>query len=860
MKLYSLRTNHIESPVVDCPPYFSWRIESDENDTLQESYRITVRRGDETVWDSGEVFSRIQSFIDYEGLPLVSCSVYHWRVTVRDNHGNEAEAEETFETAFLSPTEWKAKWMECPFTRISASEYRYGSSYPAVYFERNFEIRKNVSRAVLYITAYGVYRLNVNGVRPDEREFAPEFTSYEKTLYYQTYDVTSLLTEGGNEISVLVGDGWYFSSQAGPVMKERHPEPSVLFQLEIAYEDGMRETVISDESVTCRRSSIVYSDLYQGEKQDFTLPVFDKVAARARNYGYSSLAVQPTEMITAVEKIPAQEIFLTPAGDTVVDFGQVIAGRASVRIDIPRGEEAVFEYFEILDVNGNYLNTMFAPQKDTFVSGGECTEYEAVFTFHGFRYIRVSGKKIIETMKKEDFTAVLLSTKKENCGSFSSSDSRLNRLYRNIRYSQYNNMMSIPTDCPSREKAGWTGDILVYARTAMLNEDMTPFLSSWLRAVRDDQRDNGVITIVSPFMKLYENLLKVQTEKFGDTGIAGVSGWSDAVVWVPYDMYMITGNRRVLCDNYKAMKKWAEYIIRTASTRRGESGIPLEYDQYLWNTGFHFGEWLVPSRPLKEGEGPYDACVETSYYTAPFFGYMTTRKLSRIASLLGETEDERRYDEIGRKMKWAIQNGIMRRGGMPEKYMGAYILAFAFDLVPDDLKEEYRDRLVSLLEANGLRLDTGFLATPFILDVLYTLGRKDLAYRILFNTSRPSWLYEVENGATAIWESWDADDARSNARFVSFDHYAFGSVDDFICRRICGIDSDTPGFSHILIAPDTDSCLSFSKREFISEAGAVTVEWNKDTLKVSIPPNTTADIFWKGRKHEVGSGNYSFGE
>ncbi len=859
MKLYSLRTNNTVSPVVDRPPYFSWRIASDENDTLQTSYRITVRKGSERVWDSGEVFSRAQSFIEYEGLPLVSRSVYHWRVTVRDNHGNEAEAEETFETAFLSPAEWKAKWMECPFTRISASEYRYGSSYPAVFFERDFEIGKEVSRAVLYMTAYGVYRLSVNGMRPDEREFAPEFTAYEKTLYYQTYDVTSLLRKGGNTISVLVGDGWYFSSQAGPVMKERHPEPSVLFQLETEYADGTTETVISDESVTCRRSAIVYSDLYQGEKQDFTLASSDKVPASVKDYGYSSLASQPTEMITAVEKISAREILLTPSGDTVVDFGQVIAGRASVRIDIPRGEEAVFEYFEILDADGNYLNTMFAPQKDTFVSGGECTEYEAVFTFHGFRYIRVSGRKMLETMKKEDFTAVLLSTKKENRGSFSSSDSRLNRLYSNIRYSQYNNMMSIPTDCPSREKAGWTGDILVYARTAMLNEDMTPFLSSWLGAVRDDQRNDGVITIVSPFMKLYENLLKVQTEKFGDEGIAGVSGWSDAVVWVPYDMYMITGNRRVLSDNYEAMKRWADYIIRTARTRHGSGDIPVEYDQYLWNTGFHFGEWLVPSRPLKEGEGPYDAAVETSYYTAPFFGYMTTRKLSRIASVLGETEDEKRYDETARKMKWAIQNGIMRAGRMSGKYMGAYILAFAFGLVPDDLKEEYRDRLVSLVEANGSRLDTGFLATPFILDVLCALGRKDLAYRILFSTSRPSWLYEVEHGATAIWESWDADDARSSGRFVSFDHYAFGCVDDFICRRMCGIDSDTPGFSHILIAPDSDCGLSFSKRKFVSEAGPVTVEWDKDTLKVSIPPNTTADVSWKGRKHEIGSGTYTFG-
>ncbi len=869
MKLYSLRTNHQTTPVIDITPYFSWRIESSKQNTLQKSYRIVVKKvaqsegsqieGPQIVWDSGEVTSRKQSFVPYEGFPLVSRSSYLWSVTVHDNHGETATASAEFQTAFMSASDWKAKWMECPFTREPANEYKYGFSYPAVLFERAFNVQKEVRKATLYLTTYGVYRLTLNDLRADDREFAPEFTSYEKTLYYQTYDVTKLIKQRENLLSVYVADGWYFSTQAGPVLKERHAEPSVLFQLEIQYSDDTCETILSDENVTCRQDFIVYSDLYQGEKQDFTLGKFDKVPAIVKDYGYSLLKAQAMPGIIATHKIPAKEILIAQNGDTIVDFGQVIAGRAIIHIDIPYGEIAVFEYFEELDINGNYINTMFAPQKDTFVSNGKPMNYEALFTFHGFRYIRVSGQSMLKAMKVTDFTAVLLSTPKENCGAFSCSNQLLNKLYRNIRFSQYNNMMSVPTDCPTREKAGWTGDILVYAKTAMLNEDMTPFLSSWLNSVRDDQRENGVIAIVSPFMKLYEKLLQIQTQKFGDTGLAGVSGWSDAIVWVPYDMYHMTGNTLILAKNYEAMINWAEYIIRTAKNRRGNFDIDLQYDEYLWNTGFHFGEWLVPSRPLKEKEGPYDACPETSYYTAPFFGYMTIKKLAEISNLLGNKANEEKYNNIAGKMKNAIQNGIMRSGKMPQKYMGAYILAFAFDLVPEDLKEEFKEKLISIVESNGCKLDTGFLATPFILDVLYDLGRKDLAWKILFSTDRPSWLYEVTHGATTIWESWDADDAKKSGRFVSFDHYAFGCVDDFICRRICGIDSDSVGFSHLIISPDKECGLYSCHRQFISEAGLISVEWKENLLKVSIPPNTTATVTWNGEKYEIGSGNYTFG-
>lgn len=855
LELYDLKTQHMRNPVIDGNPYFSWKLKSDKRNILQKAYRIIVKMQGKTVWDSGKVKGREQAFVEYQGKPLCSRSDYVWTVTVWDNQGEETDARAVFSTALLHKTDWRAKWIECPFTREPANEYKFGNSYPAVLFEKLLTFPKRVKKARAYATCHGVYRLTINGERPDEREFAPEFTPYDRVLYYQTYDLTGLLKEGSNTFAMYVADGWYFSAQAGPVMPNRHGEPSVLFQIEIAYEDGTAETVCSDGSETCRTDYIVYSDLYQGEKQDYTLPQGEKKTVLVKGYGYDMLKAQPLPEIAATQLLPAVEVFTSPAGETIVDFGQVLAGRARIHLDIPAGQQAVFEYFEVLDAEGNYINTMFAPQKDTYVSDGKERVYEALFTFHGFRYIRVTG---LETVRKEDFTAVLLSTRKDNYGTFRCSDERINRLYKNVRYSQYNNMMSVPTDCPSREKAGWTGDILVYAKTALMNEDMTPFLSSWLHSVRADQAEDGVVMIVSPYMQLYDGMLRQVVKTFGDDRITGVAGWSDAIVWVPYDMYRVTGNKRILQDNFEAMEAWAEYIICTAAEKRSEYGISEEYDKYLWNTGFHFGEWLVPSRKAVPGEGSYDACRETDYYIAPFFGYQTMRKMAEIASVLRLEERAAYYTDMAEKMKDAIQKGIFEGGLMPGKYMGAYILAFAFGLVPEHLKEVYKERIVDLIRQNGGCLDTGFLATPFILDVLCDLDERALAYEILWQDKMPSWLYEVEHGATTIWEAWDADEARNTGRYVSFDHYAFGCIDDWLCRHVAGIDSDTPGFGHVVIKPDMEGAILRCERTFESEAGKIEVAWDMEKLRVEIPCNAAATVYWKGKVKEIGSGRYEF--
>ena len=857
MKIYGLEVNSRKNAFgIDGIPYFSWKMESEDKNVFQKTYRIQV----ENVWDSGVVESREQAFVVYGGEKLAACTSYKWKVTVCDNYGNEAEAESFFETA--SPA-WKAKWIESSIPR-GTSEYDYEkhsaenildetksglkAGAPAILFERIFTIPdKKIASARVYATACGVYRFRVNEIRPDDREFAPEFTSYEKLHYYQTYDVTDYLKTGKNSLDFYVADGWYFSDQATPVLGERHQAHSVLYQLEIIFDDGTKSEIYSDGSETCAVGTVIASDLFVGEIQDRRRNFDKKQKVLVKEYGYAQLTAQPMDPVRPMKLISAVNVFQTPKGEWIVDFGQILAGRARIKVDLPVNTQVSFQYFEILDKDGNFINTMYAPQKDIVISDGKPFLHEAMFTFHGFRYIKVEG---MESVRKEDFTAVLLTTEKENLGEFTSSDLQLNRLYQNIRWSQWNNMMSIPTDCPSREKAGWTGDILIYAKTALTNENVTPFLTSWLKNVRADQKDDGAVMITSPFEKLYETLVRGVCAGFGDEKPTNVAGWSDAIVWVPYEMYKVTGNCQILYENFSAMQRFCDNLIRTAHEKNG--GCEAEYDYWLFNTGFHFGEWLIPSEPV----GGFEICKESSPYIAPMFAYMSMKKMAEICRVTGH--DAAKYDEAQKKMKEAIQNALIIPDHLPKEKMGAYVLAFAFHLVPQEKHDEYKERLLQLIRKNQFCLDTGFLATPFLLDVLCDLGEEETAEKIFWQNKCPSWFYEVENGATAIWEAWNADEAKNTGRFVSFDHYAFGIVDDWIMRRLCGIDSDTPGFSHILIAPMHDKRISWLKRSFETIHGEVKVEYKGDHLTVVIPPNCTASVLWNGRKREIGSGVYNF--
>ena len=878
LRLERLRTLNMEHPLgIDEKPYFSWVLNSDASNTMQISWELTIKEAcGAIVWETGRVESRESTFVEYAGPPLKSCTAYEWSVTVRDNHGSEASASSSFETAYLELKEWGAEWVKSPF-RKKKSKLGFGKQGRATLFRRDFKVTQEVSKARIYATCHGIYRFTVNGLKAGEREFAPEHTSYEKYLCYQTYDITDLLRKGENTVGIHVGDGWYCGNMMiTPKYRGYENIHAVLFQIEIEYVNGETERVCSDNKVKAEHGPVMFSNLFSGEKYDsnyepcsWDSPGFNASGwkkTKLAGYGYKNLKAQLGGPVKAVKLLKPVSNYTSPRGDKMIDFGQNIAGRLRVKIDIPKGAAVTFEHSEVTDKNGNYLSNLDKkmPQKVEFVSSGKCAEYEPLFTYHGFRYVKITG---IDDINPDDFKAVVLSSENENLGTFSCSDDRLNRLYENTRWSQLANMISIPTDCPQREKAGWTGDIQVYCKTALLNEDITAFLTRWLDNLSHEQHPNGAVPMIVPFTSMYRTLSGILGLLFGNKGAVGVAGWGDAAVIVPWTMYRVTGNLPVLKRQYKSMKHWCDYIIETAQTRRGKTRkIKKEADAYLWNTGFHYGEWLIPSQS-EDGLSmtAFKKSKISAEYTTPIMGWYSISVMAETCSVLGREKDCEYYSDIAGKMEKAIGSEVVASYTDDAKALqGAYVLPLFFDLVPADLKPLFISSLVELIENNGNCLDTGFLGTPYILDALSKCGKQDKAYQLLLQTENPSWLYAVEHGATTIWESWEAFDSDGEPLNISFNHYAFGCVDDWMFRNINGINLSEPGFRHIVIKPQPAySSLSWAKRTYLTGYGTVSSDWRMEDdefiLSVKIPCNTTATIIMPdGAVHETGSGEHSY--
>lgn len=874
MKVYDLRVNNISAPLgIDEVPYFSWKIDSDDFDVMQTAYRINVceKNGGE-VWNSGKKVSDTSCFINYEGVELKSKTEYEWSVCVWDNYGKAAEGRGAFETAFFGEREWRGKWMESPYP-VEKRGKGPGEQCPATMFRKTFRLSdKKIKRARLYATCHGIYRIYINGIRPDDREFAPENTTYSKMICYQIYNVSDYLKTGENILEMYVGDGWYCCAAYREEGVTTEPLHAVLFQIETEYVDGEKKIIVSDEQVEASQGMIRYSDIFSGEKYDAgrTFEIWQK--SIVKQYGYDKLCAQPEEPVRPVAVLQAKELLHSPKGELIVDFGQIIAGRVRITLDIPRGRMVALDHYEVLDQEGNCFDnlkllkedTSDRCQRDEFVSAGQACVYEPYFTFHGFRYVRISG---IDDIKLDDISAVALSTEKKNAGTFECSNEKLNRLYVNTRWSQRANMMSIPTDCPQREKAGWTGDITVYAKTSLLNEETTNLLNRWLKNLALDQDKYGAVPFVSPYTGHYPGLAKSFGRIFGNKGdaIVASAGWGDAAVVVPYKIYEITGNTHILNQQYDSMKAWCDYIIKEASGRKGSLFAKKEVDRYLWNTGFHWGEWLIPSLS-KNGFDIHTilGIKKTLRYVAPSYAYQSIRMMADTAHIAGNAADEKYYSGIAEKIKDAFAKEVItKKGKMREKFMGAYVIPIAFDLVPEEYQTNFAEELIDSIERNNYCLDTGFLATPFLLSALQKIGRIDLAFKLLYQTKCPSWLFEVDHGATTIWESWYGYSKDNKPLDVSMNHYALGCVDEWIFENITGIKNASAGFKNILIQPHPDNDMTWVKRSFECSYGTIVSQWEKKGKKyhfcVEIPCNTKVKIILPdGQSFERGSGRYEF--
>lgn len=882
MELYNLTTNHMPDCLgVEGTPYFSWKIRTDLPDTKQRSYHITVKSEEEMVWDSGTIESNKTAFITYGGKPLTSSTLYRWEVKVEDSHGCTSVGSACFETALLDKDDWKAVWVESSLP-LKKRKKGFGNQPAPVFFRRDFVLDQAVKKARLYVTCHGIYEASINGKRVDGRTFAPEYSSYDACLFYQIYDVTEVLQEGKNVLGLYVADGWYFGPNTTMSNKTAKEPYAVLYQLSAELADGREVLFVSDGTEKCAEGPVCFSDLFAGEKYDAGRKIdgWDSkelddstwAGVKKKNYPLDNLHAQIGEPVRTAAEVKALRAYISPKGEHIIDFGQNLAGRVRFHVHAPRGTSIVLDHFETTDPDGNYYDNILGEagigqgceQRVEYISDGTEDVYEAKFTFHGFRYVRVSGLSVVDP---DDFTAVALSTDKRNVGSFSCSDSRLNRLYENTRWSQRSNMISIPTDCPQREKAGWTGDIGIYARTALQNEDVTGFLTRWLRSVSADQGKDGHVPMVVPHNQTYKSMGLLLGLAGGFKGSIGVAGWGDACVLVPKAMYDLTGNKEVLRQQYDSMKKWADFILHTAAKYRGNRKIPRKVDRLLWNTGFHYGEWLIPSRTkngLADTSAMQQSMKEGKQYIPEIFSYVTMRNVAEIAGILEKEEDQKFYANKARLIRRAFCKGVITEdGGMPVDVMGAYVIPLHYGLVPRRLRESFIQTVLKKIEENQGCLDTGFLGTPVLLDTLCEYGYVKEAYDLLFQEKCPSWLYEVNHGATTIWESWITTKEDGSPMNVSLNHYAFGCVDDWMFRYINGIVPLSPGYETFKVAPFMDDRISWAERTFESEYGPISSRWEKKdgtfTLTVKVPPCTTCHVVLPtGEEYTKGSGEYTF--
>lgn len=836
LKVKKLRCEYKKNPLgIDVlSPRFSWQLESDDRGIMQTAYQVQVSKGDDTfknlVWDTGIVNSDKSVHIEYEGEALISRQRYYYRIMVWDNKGNVSGWSEPgfFETGLLDKKEWKAEW-------ITSSIYDDAqTSDICPLLRKDFSTAGKVRSARVYATALGLYELYINGSRVSDQLFTPGWTSYNKRLQYQTYDVTEMLKDGNNAIGAVLGNGWYKGNLVWAGNKNLYGDKAaLLLQLHVTYEDGNEDLILSDGSWKTSSGPILMSEIYHGETYDARLEKEGWSTAGYDDSSWESAAIlqHPKEILVAQENVPVRviqeikpiNIINTPKGETVLDFGQNMVGWVRFEVEGPAGAEVVLRHAEVLDKDGNFYvdNLRSAKQTTRYIlkgTGREC--YEPHFTFQGFRYVKIESYP--GDIMLENFTGRVIHSDMETTGSFTCSNELVNQLQHNIVWGQKGNFLDVPTDCPQRdERLGWTGDAQMFIRTACFNMNVAPFFAKWLRDLSADQSEEKGVPHVIPHVL--------------DDNSYSSSAWGDAATICPWTIYTCYGDKRILEEQYESMKHWVEYI-----RRQGD-------DEYLWNTGFHFGDWLG----LDSKADSYVGATPVDFIATAYYAY-STDILAKTAKVLGKPEDAAEYEELYKNIIVSFRKEFVTPSGrLASPTQTAHVLALMFNLVDArDRKRVTRD-LVKLIEQNGYHLTTGFVGTPYLCHVLSQNGHNDIAYKLLLQTNYPSWLYQITKGATTIWEHWDGikeDGSFWSKDMNSFNHYAYGSIGDWLYRSVAGIntDSEMTGYKRIHITPKPGPGLEFAEAKLESMYGRVESAWaiSEDSmkLKVCIPANTTAVV------------------
>jgi len=894
-----LRAEHLDDPfgTGDRRPRLSWLLP--DGAAAQLAYRLAAADGGDTGWVAGSD----SVLVPWPFSPLGSAERVTVRVAVRTDLGESPWSEPlTVETGLLEAADWTATWVAPHEDGVPPAGHR-----PAHELRGYVTAGRPVASARLYATAHGLYEVFLGGVRVGDLELTPGFTQYDKRLQAQAYDVTDLIGAGSTEVTVLLSDGWWRGQVGGPRSFDQWGVTTAfLGQFHIRYSDGGTEVTGTGPNWESRPSHVLAADLIEGQRTDLRLagqepagqepagqePAGQGLAGQGLagedraderswrpvrpgpdGHGLDHLVWSAAPPVRRVEEISPVSVTQIGAGRQVVDLGQNINGWVRLADLGPAGTEVTLTHGEWLgeegDVTVEHLRPDFpflprplsAGQVDTVISNGRAGGFEPRHTTHGFQYVRVDGHPAV--LSRDTVTGVVVHSDMRRTGWFECSDDRVNRLHAAAVWSFRGNACDIPTDCPTRERAGWTGDWQLFVPVAAFLYDVAGFSVKWLRDLLADQWDTGVVSNVSP-------LPRAEGRHGPVGGWHGSAGWGDAAVIVPWELYRAYRDEKILDEHWNSVTAWLGYLERTAAAGRhpdriSRSATPAGHERYLWDTGFQFGEWKVPGEDITD-MAAYQASDRGHVATAYFF--RSALLASEAAGVLGRKADADRYAELAARVRDAWQrefidaDGVIRPCDQP-----TLVRALAFGLVPDDLREQTAAGLAVLVRAADTHLRTGFLSTPYLLPVLADHGHADLAYELLLRDTPPSWLAMVDRGATTMWESWEGVDS-AGLPHESLNHYSKGAVIDFLHRYTAGIrlagDPGQAGYRSFVVEPVPGGGITRASAAHESPYGRIESSWEitgggRMHLAVRVPPGTTATVRANGTETVVAPGQHEFG-
>lgn len=834
MKITNMTVNHMENPVgyhMDNVKFY-WLIEESCAKSAASS-RLTVATDvemRELVYDSGSQEGDIAGYLVKNN--WYPCTRYYWQVTVTDASGEKAVSDIAYFETGKPEKEWKAKW-------IGSRQDGNG----IVWKEFTIEPCKEIKKARIYVTGVGLYEIYLNGEKVGSEYLTPGFNDYDNFIQFQTYEIEKYLKTGKNHLEIWTGDGWYKGRYLsfGPENQGKYgTEQATLAELKITYTDGAETEILTDESWKCRKSPIVFSGIYDGEVLDDTLDEMADEAVKTVEIGYEKLQARRSLPVKKMFTIKPLEIIRTPKGETVLDFGQNMAGWVKFYNRLSKGEKCRYVAGEILQ-DGCFYHENMRTAKTEFVytSDGNEKWIRPHFTYYGFRYLLLDG--FGSDVNKEDFRAEVFYSAMPQTGMICTGNEKVNQLISNVIWGQRSNFIDVPTDCPQRdERLGWTGDAQIFSMTASYNMDTKVFFSKYIYDLNEEQKKmNGAVPFVVPQIG-FQNQCS--------------AAWGEAATVIPWTLYRMYGDKELLGIQYDGMKAWVDFIFE----RDKKNG-----DNRLWNSDNHFGDWL--SLDSKDGEptgGTDMTLIATAFY------YYSSILTAKAAEVLGETQEHEKYQRLADEIKAAYQaEFITENGRLTERTQTAHVLTLYLKLFREGQVERLADELEELILENNGHLSTGFAGTMYLCPVLSEYGKNELAYQLLLNEEYPGWLYCVNLGATTIWERWNSvlPDGHMNPEGMnSLNHYAYGSILGWLYQYAAGIRPGEAGWKTFNLAPLPDKRLGELHCEYDSNSGKISSEWKfmengMIWYKFMVPFGTKGLLKLPGEKPvELEAGEYEY--